>query len=169
MAFLPLYTLFLTSLLLPFPSFSQPNTSVSLLMAIKSSLDPQGLILSSWSPNATDPCKAFFEGIACNEHGHVVNISLQGRGLSGQIPPQIGLLKTLTGLYLHFNRLHGVVPSELAHLTDLSDLYLNVNNLSGDVPPAIADMPNLQGRFFCFLFLWVAFGHLSFGWVGIKM
>lgn len=122
-------------------------------MDIKASLDPQELVLSSWSPNATDPCSASFEGIACNDLGHVVNISLQGRGLSGKIPPEIGQLKSLTGLYLHFNKLHGVVPSELASLTDLSDLYLNVNNLSGDIPPEIGDMPNLQGQFFFFFHL----------------
>ncbi|KAH6833295.1 Leucine-rich repeat protein kinase family protein [Perilla frutescens var. hirtella] len=119
-------------------------------MTIKSSLDPEDLILSSWSPNATDPCKASFEGIACNELGQVVNISLQGRGLSGQVPPEIAQLKSLTGLYLHFNKLHGVVPSELANLTDLSDLYLNVNNLSGDIPPQIIDMSNLQVLQLCY-------------------
>ncbi|KAL1546468.1 LRR receptor-like serine/threonine-protein kinase GSO1 [Salvia divinorum] len=154
MAFLPLFTLFLT-LFLPFHSLSQPSatttTPLSLLMTIKSSLDPQGLILSSWSPNATDPCSnAFFEGIACNEHGQVVNITLQGRGLSGKIPPEIGQLKSLIGLYLHFNNLHGVVPTDLANLTSLSDLYLNVNNLSGDIPPQIGDMSNLQVLQLCY-------------------
>ncbi|KAK4384244.1 Somatic embryogenesis receptor kinase [Sesamum angolense] len=103
-------------------------------MAIKSSLDPENLLLSSWSVNATDPCNGSFEGIACNEYGQVVNISLQGKRLSGQIPPEIGQLKSLSGLYLHFNKLHGLVPKELANLTELSDLYLNVNNLSGDIP-----------------------------------
>ncbi|XP_057805602.1 LRR receptor kinase SERK2-like [Salvia miltiorrhiza] len=149
MAFLPLFTVLLT-LLLPFHSLSQPSTTLSLLMAIKSSLDPRGVILSSWSPNATDPCSASFEGLACNEHSQVVNITLQGRGLSGKIPPQIGHLKSLVGLYLHFNKLHGVVPSEIANLTNLSDLYLNVNNLSGDIPPQIGDMSNLQVLQLCY-------------------
>ncbi|KAL0311664.1 UNVERIFIED_CONTAM: Somatic embryogenesis receptor kinase [Sesamum calycinum] len=119
-------------------------------MAIKSSLDPENLLLSSWSVNATDPCNGSFEGIACNEYGQVVNISLQGKGLSGQIPTEIGQLKSLSGLYLHFNKLHGLVPKELANLTELSDLYLNVNNLSGDIPPEIGDMPNLQVVQLCY-------------------
>ncbi|KAK6121635.1 hypothetical protein DH2020_044626 [Rehmannia glutinosa] len=119
-------------------------------MTIKASLDPQNLILSSWSPNATDPCNASFEGIACNEHGQVVNISLQGKGLSGKIPPEIGQLKSLSGLYLHFNKLHGFVPKELSNLTELTDLYLNVNNLSGDIPPEIGDMSNLQVLQLCY-------------------
>lgn len=167
MAFLPLFTLLFLTLLLPLHSLSQTSTTttattLSLLMAIKSSLDPRGLILSSWSPNATDPCNASFEGIACNEHGEVVNITLQGRGLSGQIPPEIGHLKSLLGLYLHFNRLHGVVPPELANLTSLSDLYLNVNDLSGDIPPQIGDMSNLQGQFFFLIQapIFLAFYHI---------
>ncbi|KAK6142900.1 hypothetical protein DH2020_023248 [Rehmannia glutinosa] len=113
-------------------------------MTIKASLDPQNLILSSWSPNATDPCNASFEGIACNEHGQVVNISLQEKGFL------IGQLKSLSGLYLHFNKLHGFVPKELSNLTELTDLYLNVNNLSGDIPPEIGDMSNLQVLQLCY-------------------
>ncbi|PIN25772.1 Serine/threonine protein kinase [Handroanthus impetiginosus] len=153
MAFLPLFIFFL---LLPFLHFtvsqpSKPNTTpLSLLMTIKSSLDPQNLVLTSWSENATDLCDGSFEGLACNEHGQAVNISLQGRGLSGKIPPEIGQLKSLTGLYLHFNNLHGFVPKELANLTELSDLYLNVNNLSGDIPPGIAHMSNLQVLQLCY-------------------
>ncbi|KAL8542758.1 hypothetical protein ACS0TY_003585 [Phlomoides rotata] len=153
MAFFSISTVFfsLALLLLPLLSVSQsPRTTLSLLMTIKSSLDPEDLILSSWSPNATHPCNAYFEGIACNEHQQVVNISLQGKGLSGKIPPEIALLKSLTGLYLHFNKLHGVVPKELANLTDLSDLYLNVNDLSGDIPPEFGDMSNLQVLQLCY-------------------
>ncbi|KAL6565858.1 hypothetical protein OROHE_004913 [Orobanche hederae] len=132
------------------PSRTNPNTTLSLLMTIKSSLDPQNLILTSWGSGSsnisdTDPCSGSFEGVACSEHGQVVNISLQGKGLYGQIPPEVGQLKNLSGLYLHFNKLHGVVPKELANLTELSDLYLNVNDLSGPIPPEIGQMSNLQG------------------------
>ncbi|CAK9186528.1 unnamed protein product [Ilex paraguariensis] len=119
-------------------------------MTIKASLDPQNVVLSSWSPNATNPCNDSFEGIACNELGQVVNISLQGKGLAGTIPPEIGQLKSLSGLYLHFNELHGVVPKEIANLSELSDLYLNVNNLSGEIPPEIGSMSNLQVLQLCY-------------------
>lgn len=158
MAF-PSYFVFFT-LLLPHlqPTISEPSipgSSLSLLMTIKASLDPDNLILSSWSPNATDPCNGSFEGIACGENGQVLNISLQGKGLSGQIPPEIGQLKSLSGLYLHFNQLHGVVPKEIANLTELTDLYLNVNNLSGNIPPQIGDMSALKGQILRFLFIFL--------------
>ncbi|KAL3624492.1 hypothetical protein CASFOL_031160 [Castilleja foliolosa] len=155
MALFPFFSLFF--LFIIFPPFSlsshhpNKNSTLSLLMTIKSSLDPQNLILTSWdSENVTEPCIGSFEGISCNNHGQVVNISLQGKGLYGQIPPEIGQLKSLSGLYLHFNKLHGVVPREIANLTELTDLYLNVNDLSGQIPPEIGQMSNLQVLQLCY-------------------
>nr|GMC82726.1 LRR receptor-like serine/threonine-protein kinase GSO1 [Ipomoea batatas] len=140
-----LFSFFWLSIVLlahPSPCLMDPDTDISVLMAIKAGLDPQNLVLTSWSPNATHPCN--FEGIACNELGQVVNISLQGKGLYGKIPPEIAQINTLSGLYLHFNHLHGVVPREIANLTHLLDLYLNVNHLSGSIPSEIANITILQ-------------------------
>ncbi|CAH9096839.1 unnamed protein product [Cuscuta europaea] len=132
-------------------SEAKGSDNVSVLMTIKASLDPQNLILESWSPNATDPCTvSSFEGVACNDLGQVVNISLQGKGLNGKIPPEIGQLGSLSGLYLHFNNLRGGIPSEIANLTRLSDLYLNMNNLSGPIPPEIGNLLNLQVLQLCY-------------------
>ncbi|GMP42951.1 hypothetical protein CsSME_00012510 [Camellia sinensis var. sinensis] len=138
---LSLLLLFLTN---PPPTLSQPTSQLTILISIKASLDPQSLYLSSWSPTASDPCDGSFEGIACDEKSQVVNVSLQGKGLSGKIPPEIGLLKSLSGLYLHFNQLSGGVPKEIGSLSELSDLYLDVNNLSGEIPLEIGNMSNLQ-------------------------
>ncbi|KAL9385600.1 hypothetical protein Peur_022610 [Populus x canadensis] len=124
-------------------------TELELLMEIKASLDPQNRLLTSWEANK-DPCSGSFEGVACNELGHVANISLQGKGLLGQIPAALGGLKSLTGLYLHFNALNGVIPKEIAELSELSDLYLNVNNLSGEIPPHVGNMSNLQVLQLCY-------------------
>ncbi|XP_052211182.1 LRR receptor-like serine/threonine-protein kinase GSO1 isoform X2 [Diospyros lotus] len=131
-----------STLFLP-PILSEPTAELGILLAIKASLDPQGRRLSSWSA-AGDPCDGSFEGVACDERGRVVNISLQGKGLAGELPPEIGLLERLSGLYLHFNKLHGVLPKEIANLSRLADLYLNVNNLSGEILPHLGNMSNLQ-------------------------
>ncbi|KAJ0770011.1 putative protein kinase RLK-Pelle-LRR-IV family [Helianthus annuus] len=128
----------------------QQKSELSTLIKIKSFLDPDGETLTSWSQNATTYCGGSFEGVACNEMGQVMNISLQGKGLSGQIPPEIGQLKSLSGLYLHFNGLHGEIPKQIAELTQLTDLYLNVNNLSGQIPPEIEKMANLQVLQLCY-------------------
>ena len=113
-------------------------------MDMKAALDPDEKYLSSWTING-DPCDRSFEGIGCNEKGQVANISLQGRGLSGKVSSAITGLKSLTGLYLHYNSLYGEIPREIANLTLLTDLYLNMNNLSGEIPSEIGKMGSLQG------------------------
>ncbi|KAI3829182.1 hypothetical protein L1987_03299 [Smallanthus sonchifolius] len=127
-----------------------PNSELAILIKIKSFLDPEGQTLTSWSPNATTYCDGSFEGVACNGLGQVMNISLQGKGLLGQIPPEIGQLKNLSGLYLHFNGLHGEIPKEIAELTQLTELYLNVNNLSGQIPQELEKMENVQVLQLCY-------------------
>ncbi|XP_047322210.1 LRR receptor-like serine/threonine-protein kinase GSO1 [Impatiens glandulifera] len=146
------FSLYTFLFLLFFPSISSSSSSssqLSILLKIKSFLDPHDLHLNSWSAD-NDPCGGSFEGVACDDQGSVANISLQGKGLSGQIPPEIGQLKSLSGLYLHFNHLTGVLPREIAELTQLSDLYLNFNNLSGEIPPEIGHMTNLQVLQLCY-------------------
>ncbi|KAI6706636.1 hypothetical protein NL676_009598 [Syzygium grande] len=120
-------------------------------MALKASLDPDGQVLTSWA-RGSDPCAAGgpFDGVACDGRGRVANISLQGKGLSGRIPPEIGGLESLSGLYLHFNALGGEIPKEIGGLRMLTDLYLDVNGFSGEIPPDIANLTNLQVLQLCY-------------------
>ncbi|KAG6515284.1 hypothetical protein ZIOFF_025676 [Zingiber officinale] len=122
---------------------SSGNPEVAALMEMKAVLDPEDRFLSSWTVDG-DPCRGDFEGVACNEHGKVANISLQGKGLSGSISPAVAVLKCLSGLYLHYNALTGRIPREIGNLTELTDLYLNVNNLSGSIPVELGNMSSLQ-------------------------
>ncbi|XP_072966397.1 probable receptor-like serine/threonine-protein kinase At4g34500 [Typha angustifolia] len=125
------------------------SAEVRALMEVKSALDPDGRVLGSWT-NDGDPCRGDFEGVACNEHGKVANISLQGKGLSGTISPAVAGLRCLSGLYLHYNKLNGGIPREIGNLTELTDLYLNVNNLSGSIPVEISKMDSLQVLQLCY-------------------
>ncbi|KAJ1416041.1 Serine-threonine/tyrosine-protein kinase, catalytic domain [Sesbania bispinosa] len=127
----------------PIPHTVCGNAELRALMDLKSSLDPEGKILSSWISDG-DPCSGLFEGIACNEHRKVANISLQGKGLSGWLSPAVAELKCLSGLYLHYNNLSGEIPPQISNLTDLVDLYLDVNSLSGTIPPEVGKMASLQ-------------------------
>lgn len=137
------FFLFLT--LSSFTKHINGNAEVRALMDLKSSLDPDNKYLQSWTIEG-DPCSSdSFEGVACNLHLKVANISLQGKGLTGSISPAVAGLKCLSGLYLHYNSLSGVIPTEISNLTELTDLYLNVNNLSGVIPPQIGNMASLQG------------------------
>ncbi|KAF8412377.1 hypothetical protein HHK36_000341 [Tetracentron sinense] len=125
------------------------NAELKALMEMKAAFDPENRFLSSWTSDG-DPCSGSFEGVACNEHGKVANISLQGKGLSGKVSPAISGLKSLSGLYLHYNSLSGEIPREISNLTQLSDLYLNVNNLSGTIPAEIGNMSSLQVLQLCY-------------------
>jgi hypothetical protein len=117
------------------------------LMALKCALDPAGRFLGSWDPSG-DPCSASFDGVECDRTGRVTVVSLQGRGLSGILPPAVAGLRRLQGLYLHYNGIRGVIPREIGKLSELADLYLDVNHLAGPVPVEIAAMASLQGGFF---------------------
>lgn len=144
------FSLYVLTLFLSVTYTLSSTSEVDILMHIKGSLDPENRLLTSWAPNA-DPCSSeSFDGVACDENGRVANISLQGKGLSGEIPAAVGGLKSLTGLYLHFNALNGVIPKEIASLSELTDLYLNVNNLSGKIPSQIGNMTNLQVLQLCY-------------------
>lgn len=120
------------------------NSEVRALMEMKASLDPENRVLFSWTSDA-DPCSSSFEGVHCNEHRKVTNITLQAKGLSGKVPPAVAGLRCLSGLFLHYNSLSGEIPREISGLTELSELYLDFNNLSGAIPPEIGNMSNLQG------------------------
>ncbi|KAJ6393825.1 hypothetical protein OIU77_023126 [Salix suchowensis] len=133
----------LLSLLTDPQQISGNNSELEALVKLKSALDPTDEYLQSWTIDG-DPCSGLFEGVACNDHGKVANISLQGKGLSGTISPAVAELKSLSGLYLHYNSLSGEIPKEIVNLIGLTDLYLNVNNLSGSIPPEIGSMASLQ-------------------------
>jgi len=84
--------------------------------------------------------------VTCSRDGRVTVVSLQGRGLSGTLPPAVAGLRRLQGLYLHYNGIKGPIPREIGKLSELTDLYLDVNHLTGPVPVEIAAIVNLQGE-----------------------
>uniref|UniRef100_A0A0E0HKJ3 Protein kinase domain-containing protein n=1 Tax=Oryza nivara TaxID=4536 RepID=A0A0E0HKJ3_ORYNI len=122
---------------------SRNDEEARALMALKESLDPAGRVLGSWGRSG-EPCGGSFVGVTCDSGGRVTAISLQGRGLSGTLPPAIAGLRRLTGLYLHYNGIKGAIPREIGSLSELTDLYLDVNHLTGPLPVEIAAMENLQ-------------------------
>lgn len=134
-------------------NYACANAELRALMEIKASLDPENRLLSSWTSDG-DPCSGSFEGVVCNEHHKVGNISLPAKGLTGKLSPALAELKCMSGLYLHYNNLNGEIPRELGNLTELTELYLDFNNLTGSIPHEIGKMASLQGEnvlFFQFL------------------
>ena len=132
-------------MLLSIPAASARNAEdARALAALRRAFDPAGRVLGSWNPSG-DPCGGSFLGVTCDPAGRVTAVSLQGRGLSGSLPPAVAGLRRLQGLYLHYNGIKGPIPREIGKLSELADLYLDVNHLTGPVPVEIAAMVNLQG------------------------
>ena len=74
----------------------------------------------------------------------VTHLTLDQRGLSGKIPPELGSLTELRVLSLSDNQLLGSIPPQLGTLNKLEWLYLSENQLSGEIPADLGDLVNLK-------------------------
>ncbi|KAM0029561.1 putative protein kinase RLK-Pelle-LRR-XI-1 family [Helianthus debilis subsp. tardiflorus] len=135
------------------------------------SLQAKALLATNWWPqyvNASgDHCN--WPGIHCNKAGSVIEISMYGNNLEGDlgsldfssfpnlvslrldecavegsIPEQIGFLSDLNFLSLWGNRLTGNLPVSLTNLTRLENLDLSYNNFSGNLPDSFTNLIRLK-------------------------
>ena len=95
-----------------------------------------------------------WEGVATDNNGRVIGLSLNDNRLSGEIPPELGNLTNLRELSLGGNQLSGEIPPELSSLTSLETLWLVENQLSGEIPPELGNLANL-------IRLWLSGNQLS--------
>ena len=100
-----------------------------------------GAVDRDWLVQGVSECD--FDGIRCDQEGVVTGLHLTQRALSGPLPPEIGLLDSLTLLNLKLNRLKGTLPDELFLLTNLVELDLSVNQLAGSIPAGLGRLTNL--------------------------
>ena len=101
----------------------------------------------------TDAPLGEWYGVDTDASGRVVRLDLSGtwgtetqryHGLSGPIPPELGNLTHLTGLYLQVNQLSGPIPPELGDLANLRILRLWSNDLSGPIPPELGNLGSVE-------------------------
>ena len=95
-----------------------------------------------------------WRGVGTNARGRVIWADLSGqrdpqgnwtrRGLKGTIPPELGRLDKLEGLWLYGNELSGTIPPELGDLENLELLDLSHNELAGPIPPELGDLVKLK-------------------------
>ena len=71
-------------------------------------------------------------------------LNLGNNSLTGEIPPELGLISGLAGLALNDNGLSGEIPVELANLSQLRNLNLGNNMLTGEVPPVLGNLAALE-------------------------
>ena len=84
-------------------------------------------------------------GVITDENGRVFMLALSENRLRGTLPPELGTLTSLRGLYLWGNELSGTIPAELGNLANLVELSLSSNLLNGRIPPELGNLPNLAG------------------------
>ena len=82
-------------------------------------------------------------GINTDDDGRVTVLNLEGNGLSGEVPPELGNLANLQSLDLESNDLNGEIPPELGSLSNLEWLSLGGNALSGEIPAELGNLSNL--------------------------
>ncbi|WVZ62655.1 hypothetical protein U9M48_012375 [Paspalum notatum var. saurae] len=78
-----------------------------------------------------------------NLSSSIAKIYLGGNSISGQIPPSIRSLTSLTLLNISYNELSGSIPPEIGNLNELTVLGLTGNKLSGRLPVEIGHLTAL--------------------------
>ncbi|XVF79298.1 hypothetical protein PTKIN_Ptkin14bG0210200 [Pterospermum kingtungense] len=71
-------------------------------------------------------------------------IDFSNNNFSGEIPANIGKLKSLKGLNFSHNKLEGHIPSTMGSLTNLEGLDLSSNRLAGKIPEELLDITSLE-------------------------
>ncbi|XP_057249743.1 polygalacturonase inhibitor-like [Beta vulgaris subsp. vulgaris] len=147
----------------PLPDICHPHDKNVLLRIKKDLGNPASL--SSWHPN-TDCVK--WEGIRCNNQGHVIMVRIKkAQDIHGipafldqlpflnqlyfyelpnfctSIPPYIGKLNNLIKLTISRTNVTGPIPEFLGQLTKLEQLYLSSNKFTGSIPNFIRRLKNL--------------------------
>ncbi|XP_052190107.1 somatic embryogenesis receptor kinase 2 isoform X2 [Diospyros lotus] len=122
-------------------SFVCANMEGDALHSLRANLDDPNNVLQSWDPTLVNPCTWFH--VTCNNENSVIRVDLGNAALSGELVPQLGLLKNLQYLELYSNNLTGPIPSDLGNLTNL-DRRLNNNSLTGPIPMSLTNISALQ-------------------------
>jgi hypothetical protein len=82
-------------------------------------------------------------GVECSDDGNVVKLQWGFRDFTGSIPPEIGILSTITYLDLSHNKLTSTIPEELYQLSNLEELFLYHNYLSGTLSTRIGQLDKI--------------------------
>ncbi len=83
-------------------------------------------------------------GVDAWESGRVKHLGLRDNNLTGEIPPEIGLLDSLFSFKLRDATVTGPIPPAIGRLQRLRELNLRETGLEGPLPPEMGDMTGLD-------------------------
>ncbi|KAG6752301.1 hypothetical protein POTOM_044524 [Populus tomentosa] len=140
------------------------NMEGDALHSLRSNLNDPNNVLQSWDPTLVNPCTWFH--VTCNNDNSVIRVDLGNAALSGQLVPQLGLLKNLqyfemlscykeekkkafhgycsTGVVSweeEFGDYLSILPEVLVPKTQALELYSN--NISGPIPSDLGNLTTL--------------------------
>ena len=95
---------------------------------------------TNWLTDA--PLREWY-GVNTDDSGRITELILDGNGLSGPIPWQLGKLTSLSNLRLNGNQLVGAIPHQMGQLTNLANFYAYDNHLSDQIPPELGQLTRL--------------------------
>jgi hypothetical protein len=84
-----------------------------------------------------------WNGVVCSANAIVTSLNWANSGLEGELPAEMGLLRSLTHLDLAENQIGGTLPDALYDLTELESLYLHQNKLKGTISNLIENLYGL--------------------------
>ncbi len=85
-----------------------------------------------------------WSGVVLDATRRVIELTLQNRGLTGQLPREIGYLSKLTKLNISGNSgLGGRVPDEVGDIAGLVTLIMSDNGMGGSFPESISKLTKL--------------------------
>ncbi|CAL5371751.1 unnamed protein product [Camellia sinensis] len=114
------------------------SVSGDALIALKDALNASTDQLKNWNQNQVNPCT--WTKVTCDSNYNVTLVSLSSMGFSGSLSPKIGALNTLQTLSLQGIGITGEIPKDFRNLTSLTMLDLDNNHLTG----SLGNLKNLQ-------------------------
>lgn len=97
-----------------------------------------------WLDAEMNECSWGGGDVTCDPFNNkVIQIRLNGDGLTGKIPPEVGLLTALTQLRLRDNEISSSLPSELGLLRKLEEFSARQNNITGSLPSELGELTKM--------------------------
>jgi hypothetical protein len=109
------------------------------------------LISFGWACNGSIPVLSVcsWTGVTCLS-GAVVSIDIHNKGLQGTLATEVGILGSLTKLYIgnpsntNKNMISGTIPTEVCQLSCLEFIHFNNLQISGTIPTEIGHLTKLS-------------------------